>query len=202
MYRIISLVFAIVIGLSGCGLSTATYENRYFPVKSRIERESSLGFSITPPSGTGWYEKVHKDSLYYLKNIKSDNYKIYTKTEELRLKKSPKGLRDFVDYVVKMKSIDVTKGLYKNHNFIYFLDVTLSPYCVRYTQSYEDYNHEGLGSKEFVRVSNGGLVCMHPDTPAKGVDMHYNESSLSTTNQTARSYKNEGENFLSSLRFM
>lgn len=202
MYYIFSLGFVIVICLSACGLSTATYENRYFPVNNHIERESSLGFTITPPSGIGWHEKLHKDSLYYLKKIKSNKYKIYTKAEELHFEDSPNNLTRFVDYVVKNKSIDTTKGFYKNHNFIYFLDVALSPYCVRYSQSYEDYNHEGLGSKKFIRVNNGGLVCMHPDTPANGVDMYYNESYISTAEQTARSYKNEGEHFLSSLRFM
>lgn len=202
MYHHCTLVFLIIIGLSGCGFSSATYENRYFPVKNQIERESSLGFIITPPSGVGWYEKLHKDSLYYLKKIKSNNYKIYTKAEELRLKNRPSDLSKFVDYVVKNKTIDTTKGFYKNHNFIYFLDSALSPFCVRYTQSYEDYSHEGLGAEEFVRVSNGGLVCMHPDTPAHGVDMYYNESYLTTSKKTARSYRSEGEHFLSSLRFI
>ena len=188
--------------LTGCGISTSSFENRYFPVKSLKERKSSLGFTITPPSGMGWYEKLHKDSLYYLKRVQNNGHEIYTKAQELRLQQKPTDLLEFVEFVVESKAIDAASGIYKNYSFRYFLDYTLSPYCVRYSQSYDDYNHSNLKTGEFVKVTHGGLVCLHPDTPKTGVDMSYKESYLDTRQRSAKSYRREGEHFLSSLRFL
>lgn len=195
------IALAIIFFLSGCGFHLGSYENCYFPVRDHVERESSLGFSIKPPSGVGWYEKLNDDSLYYLKRIGNKKYTIYTKAAELHLDQTPQNIDGFVQYVVKNKSINVDSGYYKNHSFRYSIDFTLSPYCVRYAQHYNDYGKKGLRPDEFIIVNNGGLVCMHPNTPATGVDMYYKESYLGSSEQSAKSYKKEGEHFLSSLKF-
>lgn len=195
------IAFAVILSLSGCGVYSGSYVDRYFPVKNNIERESSLGFSITPPSGIGWYEKLNNDALYYLKHLRNKKYTIYTKAAELRLNPPPSDINKFVEYVIKNKSINLASGVYKNHTFNYSIDFGLSPYCVRYIQHYDDYSQRGLKQNEYIKVNNGGLVCMHPDTPKAGVDMHYKESYLGTSEQSARSFKKEGEYFLSSLKF-
>lgn len=191
----------ILVLSTGCAIVNSSYENRYFPVKDHIERESSLGFTITPPSGIGWYEKLNNRSLYYLKKSRSEKYSIFTKAEEIHLKQSPIDIASFVEFVENEKKLNISSGTYKNHSFHLSVSRNLSPYCVKYFQQYDDYSKQGLRGGDFVKVNNGGLVCMHPETPGNGVDMFYVESFLNFSPEHHTSFKQEGEHFLKSLKF-
>ncbi len=190
----------LLISLCSCA-SPLSYTNHYFPVKNREQRASSLGFSISPPSGIDWYEKLNDKSLYYLKKIQTDDYSIYTKATEIHLDGSELEAGKFLQYVKNNKKLNTTMGNYRNVSFRYTLDKDLSPLCVRYVQDYEDHGIKNLKTDEFIRVQKSGLVCMHPETLENGVDMFYIESVKQSQAHQGQTYKDEGEFFLSSLKF-
>lgn len=200
--QLFCIVFLLSAILSSCATTSSSYKNHYFPVKNRAQRDSSLGFSIAPPTGINWYEKLNDNSLYYLKKIQTNNYSIYTKATEIHLDGKDLDLDHFLQYVKNDKSLMPASGDYRNISFRYSQEKELSPLCVRYVQSYEDHTHKNLGKDEFIKVQKKGLVCMHPDTPENGVDMFYVESTRqSPKHPNQSSYKDEGEIFLSSLKF-
>lgn len=194
------VLLIILISLGGCA-ETGSFTNHYFPVNNNKKRESSLGFSITPPSGSGWLEKLNNDSLYYLKQIKTKDYSIYTKATEIHLADANLEAGKFMQYVKKTKGLHTESSNYRNISTTYSPDTELSPLCVRYYQRYEDHGNKNLKSDEFIKVRKNGLVCMHPDTLSDGVDMFYVESFLHTKASDYPSYREEGESFLSSLKF-
>jgi hypothetical protein len=198
------LLIVLIHSLSLCSCVsslTSNTTNRYFPVENRDQRASSLGFSIAPPSGVGWYEKLNDKSLYYLKKIQTDDYSIYTKATEIHLEESELEAGTFLQYVRNGKQLNTTSGDYRNISFRYTIDKELSPLCIRYVQDYEDHGNKALKKDEFIRVQKKGLVCMHPETPKNGVDMFYVESFRQSQLSQDTSFKDEGEFFLSSLKF-
>lgn len=191
----------LFLSLSSCAATFSSYSNHYFPVINREQRASSLGFSIAPPTGTGWFEKKNNKSLYYLKKINNDDYAIYTKATEIHLDNSELESNRFLQYVKNDKKLNATVGDYRNVSFRYSMDTELSPLCIRYAQDYEDHSSKNLKNNEFVRVKKHGLVCMHPETPENGIDMFYVESFKQSQTTGDQSYKDEGEVFLKSLKF-
>lgn len=200
MSRII-IAFLFATSLCSCGAHGSGRMNHYYPVRNFKMRESSLGFSIQPPRGANWYEKLNNNTLYYLKRLPSNNYSIYTKASEIRLNNN-KMLRQesFIQYVKEKKKLD-SNGDYRNISFNYAFDPELSPLCVRYTQNYDDHSQKQQLGSAYIRVKNRGLVCMHPRTPGKGIDMYYVEKYLPDNIQAKHSYQEEAEFFLSSLTF-
>lgn len=192
----------LIISLCGCASQTNSFSNRYFPVNNTNKRESSLGFSITPPAGAGWFEKLNEDSLYYLKKIKTKDYSIYTKATEIHIPDTDLEAEKFLQFVKETRIIPVKSNSYRNISTTYTLTPELSPLCVRYFQKYEDHGNSNLKANDFIEIRKSGLVCMHPDTLSDGVDMFYLESFLrSAASGNTSSYKAEGESFLSSLKF-
>lgn len=187
--------------LCSCASPLLSSSNRYFPVQNRDLRANSLGFSISPPSGSGWYEKLNDKSLYYLKKIQRDDYSIYTKATEIHLENSELEIDSFLQFVKNNKKLDTTSGHYRNVSLRITVNKDLSPLCVRYFQDYEDHGKKHLNTDEYIRVQKNGLLCMHPETPENGVDMFYAESFRQSPPRQDQSFKDEGEFFLSSLKF-
>lgn len=198
---LLSIALLLLISLCSCASPLTSHTNHYFPVKNREQRVNSLGYSIAPPSGIDWYEKLNDKSLYYLKKIQTADYSIYTKATEIHLDHSELEAGRFLQYVKNDKKLNATSGDYRNVSFRYTLDKELSPLCIRYVQDYEDHGIKNLEKDEFIRVQKNGLVCMHPETPENGVDMFYVESVKQSQAHQDQTYKEEGENFLSSLKF-
>ncbi len=192
------LVMLFALSLCSCG---ASYKNRYFPVKNLAQRESSLGFSITPPTGNSWFEKLNNDSLYYLKKTGRKDYAIYTKATEIHLNPNELKADNFLKFVTKTKKLQTASGNLKNVAFQIIPDNALSPLCVRYILTYEDHSVITENKDEYINVKNRGLVCMHPDTLFNGVDMCYVESSLHSSKKSIGKTNEEGEYFLRSLKF-
>lgn len=192
------LSFCLFFSLCCC---SSPYTNHYFAVNNHEQRASSLGFSIAPPSGVGWYEKINNNSLYYLKKITSDDYSIYTRATEIHLDDSELEAERFLQYVKNNKSLNTASGDCRNVSFHYTHDTALSPRCIRYTQSYDDYGIKNLKKNEFVRVRKNGLVCMHPENLHNGIDLFYTESAVQSPEAQYQSYRDEGESFLNSLKF-
>ncbi len=180
--------------------SCSTYSNKYYPVRNHNPRVSTLGFHVSPPPGMDWYEKHVDASLYYLKKTKPYTYALTTRATELTFKDSFTLKDDFLEYVKTQKSIHKgPKDRYRNCTIEYYIEESLSRLCIRYQLNYDDYGDEGRGDYEFVKVINKGLVCQHPESPRIGIDINYLEKSIPQVNNP--SYRNEGENFLSSLSF-
>ena len=195
---ILSLLFFSLFIFTGCS-SVSSKTTRYYPVKQYTPRENSLGFSILPPPGNNWYEKLRDNSLIYLKKDQPETYAIYTQATEIILDHPISEEKELVEYVMKTKDVDLTSGRYKNYTSQYYTKKSPSQQCVRYNNNFEDHGVKNLAEKTFVIVKSGGVFCLHPDTPGVGVDLYYFEKSLSGADNT--SYKNEGEQFLSSLNF-
>lgn len=193
-------VFLLTVFLAGCS-SLGNYSNRYFPVNNHNKRDSSLGFSITPPAGSDWLEKLSDNSLYYLKQTQTQNYAIYTKATEIHLSHGSLEVGKFLQFVKNSKELNVDSGNYRNVSTSYSPDTELSPLCVRYYQKYEDHGDKNLKPHEFIKIRKNGLMCMHPDTLSDGVDMFYVESILQSDASSTPSYREEGESFLGSLQF-
>ncbi len=160
-----------------------------------------MGFSISPPSGRGWLEKLNKESLYYLKNTRTGDYSIYTKATEIYIAEATMDAGEFLQFVQKAKEVPAGAGNYRNISTTYSPDTELSPLCVRYSQRYEDHGEKNLGPNEFIKVWRNGLMCMHPEALSYGVDMFYVESFVHSRASGHPSYREEGESFLGSLKF-
>ena len=183
---------------SGCS-SMGSKNTRYYPVKQYTPRENSLGFSISPPPGSNWYEKLRDKSLIYLKKDQPETYAIYTQATEVILEHPISEEKELVEYVMKSKKIDIKSGRYKNYKSQYLTKKSPSRQCVRYNNNFEDHGMKNLDKETFVIVKSGGVFCLHPDTPNVGIDLYYFEKSISGVDNM--SYQNEGEEFLSSLNF-
>lgn len=195
------LTALFIISLCGCSSQTNSFSNRYFPVNNNNKRESSFGFSITPPAGAGWLEKLNKDSLYYLKKMNTKDYSIYTKATEIHIPDTDLEAEKFLQFVKETRKIPAKSNSYRNISTTYTVNPELSPLCVRYLQKYEDHGNKNLKVNDFIKIRKSGLVCMHPDTLSDGVDMFYMESFLQSEASGNTSFKEEGESFLSSLKF-
>lgn len=192
------LIFVIMFFLSSC--STHSNKARYYAVKNYKPRASSLGFSIVPPPGDNWFEKLKNDSLYYLKISKSHKrYSILTEAREVRLERRFGSPDELLRYVENEKEKTLLAADCKNGKVSVRLESSLSEFCVRYSKMYEDHGVEGLRGRRHVNVDTQGLFCLHPGNEKVGVDVSYVEKSLSDT--VAKSYRNEGELFLASLNF-
>lgn len=175
-------------------------KTRYYPVKNYKPRESTLGFSITPPPGPNWYEKLEDDSLHYVKIDKfHKQYTIVTEAREVRLKKAMDDQVEIKSYVKSEKEKSFAFPSYEKPNLTIQTEGSLSQECVRYSQSYQDHGMKGLPEKLYVNVDTKGLFCLHPDNASLAIDIHYSEKSLS--NVEVRPYSNEGEKFIASLKF-
>jgi hypothetical protein len=179
----------------------APTSNHYFPVTDLKERNNSHGFSITPPSGNGWYEKLNDATLYYLKKVPSSDYAIYTSATEISLADKSLKAEELFKMVERSKQLTPSSTTLKNVTLRVVLEPQKSPLCVRYTQEYEDHGANMDTNGQHVKIYKNGLVCLHPDTPNVGIDLCYVESSRSSLPLATLSYKEEGEYFLSSLRF-
>lgn len=192
-----SLYFCLICTafLSSCALSGS----KYYPVTDYAPRQSTMGFSITPPPGKGWFERHQEDSLYYLKKTQPQLYSIYTKATEIHVDKAFRLTKDFHEYVKSRKEFRQPPVGYRNIEFRYADIDKLSPFCVRYSNTFEDHGGQSASGKTFFRVEKTGILCMHPESPQDGIDMYYMERSLSSV--ASPSFHKEGEQFLSSLRF-
>jgi len=184
----------IALFVAGC----ASPGSHYYPVTDSAPRHSTLGFSIAPPPGNGWFERHQEDSLYYLKKTQPQLYSIYTKATEVHIEKAFNRPRDFHEYVKRQKGLGRPSDSYRNVEFRYADINGLSPFCVRYSNKFEDHTGENA-NKLFFLVKKTGILCMHPEAPQNGIDMYYMERSLSSSSEP--SSLKEGEQFLSSLRF-
>lgn len=173
--------------------------SEYHPVTDAVPRESTLGFSVTPPPGTAWFERHHDESLLYLKRTRPQHYSIATRATEIHLEKAFQQKRDFHDYVKSLKELSQPPSSYRNVEFRYADVDDLSPFCVRYMTKYEDHGAKIAGGQSYIKVKRTGILCMHPESPRNGIDMYYQERSLSSYREP--SFQKEGEQFLSSLRF-
>lgn len=190
------VVAATMLLLSACGSSNS---GKYFPVKNRDPRVSSLGFSITPPSGKNWYERLNDKSLYYLKITEANNYSLFVQATEIEIDQKFSVDKEFLQYVKQKKQVSSPDKRYKNQRSKYTLQNSPSPYCVSYQQKWEDHGVKELGRNRYVQVNNRGLLCMHPDIPEVGIDVHYLEKSVS--GRKTPSFQAEGEQILASVIF-
>lgn len=194
------LVATLLVTLSCCGCADNT--GRYLPVYTNTPRISTLGFSVLPPPGRGWYERVNRDSLYYVKKMDSDTYSIASRATELHFTEEFPGINDFLAHVKERKRISVDPSLIRNVRLFFDVSET-SKSCIRYRQRYEDHRSEGsheLSAQSFTNVSNTGLICVHPDNDRLGIDLFYQERKAS--GKSAQSFASEGESFLASLSFL
>jgi hypothetical protein len=187
------LIF-VLFAFSACG----SVNSKYHLVRNHKPRTSSLGFSVTPPPGDHWYERLKNESLYYLKIAETSNtYSIFTEAREVQLNRSFTHPADFLKHVQKEKNRSITKNSYREKQTSFLIENTLSEYCVRYQQNYQDHGMEGLRGRRYVDVSTSGLYCIHPDNTGVGIDVSYVEKTLSDAKTV--SYRKEGEMFLASL---
>ncbi len=177
-------------------------KKRYYAVKHNKPRASTLGFSITPPPGSDWYEKLEGNSLYYVKiNELHKRYVILTEAREVRLRKKIKNLMEIQKYVKSEREKYLDSSGFKKPNLTVQIEEVPSEKCVRYSQHYQDHGMKGLQGRSFVNVDTQGVFCLHPNNEKIAVDVSYVEKSLSSNTQVT-SFSNEGEKFLASLKFL
>lgn len=186
--------------LSGILCSCAGNAAKYHLVRGFEPRESTLGFSVTPPPGDHWYETLKNKSLCYLKISKATahSYSIFTQATEVELSDNIAGGEELLQYVRKEKKAVVLGPDAKKVREQYRIHQELDN-CVRYEQVYEDYGLEGLAANKYVNVITTGLYCRHPENKNVAIDVSYLEKSVS--GRQTPSFRSEGEEFLSSLSF-
>ena len=191
--------FMILFLLSLFFLVGCAEKKKYYRVRDHKPRQSTMGFSIEPPPGKGWYEKHKNNSLIYLKKTDPNKYSLQTKATEIRFSKSIQLKDDFIKYVHNRKVKPLLSSKHKNAKLDYFIETKHSTLCVKYKYSYEDHGYKNLKKNEYVIIINNGLVCKHPNIPTNGIELSYMEKSLSSVHH--QSFLKEGEMFLNSLAF-
>ena len=172
----------------------------YYAVRNYEPRVSSLGFSIVPPPGSNWFEKLQDDSLHYVKvNKAHKRYVIQSEAREVHLGKNLEAPEEIQNYVQQEKNNSVALPDVKKPNLTVHIEESFSRKCVRYHQHYQDHGVKGLSKQRYVNVDTEGLFCLHPNNGSVAIDINYVEKSLSNTRVT--SYSSEGETFLASLTF-
>lgn len=196
--KIYALLLITTFLLSGCNGRKSSYHI----VKHHKPRQSSFGFSIKPPPGQNWYEQLKNDSLFYLKvsSTTAHSYSILTEAKEVQFKRNFKNPAAFKNYVKASKNEPLANNSFRNKSVTaYIIEQSGYDYCVRYQLQYEDHGMKALKGKRHVDVTTTGLFCRHPSNPLVGIDISYLEKTLS--GMRTKSYKREGEMFLSSLSF-
>lgn len=199
-WRTTAAVITILIAL--ISTSCADGKKRYLPVFSNQPRISTLGFSVRPPHGGNWFEKIDPNSIIYYKQTSSDTYAIITRAIELRFPVQFSNYDDFFSYARKSKRLTKDSAQIKNVLVSFDRDQQ-SDNCLRYRQSYEDYRPNtlpGTPPSPFTEVDNIGVICVHPDNNRVGIDLYYQERH--TPGNTTHSFAEEGESFLGSLSFL
>lgn len=181
--------------LAGCA-----EKKRYYKVRNYKPRVSTMGFSIEPPPGKGWYETHKNKSLIYLKKTNPYKYSFQTKATEINFSKSIQLKDDFIKYVHNKKIHSLQGVNYKNAKLDYSIEKKDAALCVKYKYIYEDHGYKNLKKNEYVIIKNNGLVCIHPDIPTNGIELSYLEKTISSSIQ--QSYIKEGEKFLNGLAFV
>lgn len=195
--RIVRFLLLLAL-LSSC----ASDSNRYLPVFHTKPRVSTLGFTISPPPGKNWYERVSENSIYYLKKTEPKNYFIYTRATELHFDESFSDTTEFLKYVKSKKEVNTAPELYRNGTSFYEVS-DKTGVCVSYHHQYEDHSLTPISSSNQALVASvisNGLVCIHPTKPGVGIDLYYLERKLPGSEFV--SYAEEGEKFLGSLSFL
>ena len=192
----------IIIGVA-CLLMTACSNShrQYIPVVTDQPRVSTLGFSVKPPPGTGWYEKVQNSSLIYLKKSSTDQYRLSTRATELQFNRRFKGQEEFLAYVRAVKEIGFNPEQYLHTDSDFRLSDSTG-YCVHYRQNFADRRTISPGTSHSPRaatISHEGLLCRHPDDESVGIDLSYSERVAAGSHF---SHALEGEQFLQSLSFL
>lgn len=192
------LILSILVMLSACG---ASKKSNYHLVRHHQPRQSSLGFSVSPPPGKNWFETLKKDSLMYLKISKATahSYSILTEAREVRLPKAISNPREFYSHVQKEKNGSLVSADIKEPLSSFAVESSISDFCVRFNQSYQDHSLQALQGRRYVKVNTTGLYCRHPKKPSIAIEVSYLEKSVSGAKTP--SYKKEGEQFLASLSF-
>ena len=200
MQKIIPLILSLFVAtlVTSCA---STSNNKYMPVFHSMPRVSTLGFSVTPPPGRNWYEKVNDGSIFYLKKIEPKNYFIYTKASEIHFDKEFADADDFLKFVKESKGINTAPDVYKNGTADY-ASRSVSAICVEYHHKYEDHSMAKLQRRGlYANVRSNGVICIHPHRPDIGIDIFYLERTIAG-NSIDVSYAKEGEEFLGSLSFL
>jgi len=172
------------------------------PLHDRGERKSDLGFSFIPPPGEGWLEDFKMNTVRYLKKTDPQKYSFFTGTTEYRTKMKFETPEKYLDFIKNKRRVidNDNSSRFKNSQGSYKLVPSIAPLCVRYEEHCEDHGAKNLNGKKFLILENFGLMCLHPDNPTVGVDIYYSERSLE--NEQNQVYRNEGEEFINSLKFI
>ncbi len=189
-------VLLYTIFISGCAQRPT-----YYPVKDHQPRQNSLGFSISPPTGTSWYETLQGTSLIYYKKTELDDYLLYAKASEVELKTAPINTQEFTTWVKSEKEIALSPSRYKNINFTLKPEPDISKYCLRYSRTYEDHGGSTDTNEDelFFTIENSGIYCLHPDSGNVGVDISFVEKLPQTILHSQ--FRDEVRSFMKSLRF-
>ena len=182
----------------GCSAANKSQSNLYYKVVTDTPRKSTLGFSITPPNGTNWFEGLKANSLLYLKKTEDTAYSITAQATELNLHGAAIST-DQLTASTRQRKVDAlaTKDT-RNVQFASGAD-SLSANCIRYTLTYDAYTKARASSSgNYVKNRDTGKVCYHPDKPENGIEVSYQEKSLAT--QKIALATSEGEFFLKSLK--
>lgn len=190
------LVTYLVVSVSGC-----SQKSNYYPVNDKHPRKSSLGFSVSPPTGKSWFEKLQGPSLIYYKKTERDDYLLYAKASEVKLPNAPKNTEDFIAWVKSEKEVFLPPERYKNITFSFQAEPDISEYCLRYSRTYEDHGKvvENAKDDQFFAIENSGLYCLHPDSEKIGVDVSFVERLPQGFSH--KQFRDEVNSFMQSLIF-
>ncbi|THB71498.1 MAG: hypothetical protein D6B25_18470 [Desulfobulbaceae bacterium] len=192
--------YFIILMMLGSLLGCTTARNRYLPVFHDKPRISTFGFSVSPPPGTDWFEKIDKGDLFYLKKTDFDKYIIYTRAHELSFSSGVNDIEELMSFV-KLKKTGRYPETHKNISYN-FAPIEKEGMCVQYQHNYEVHSStiSNPAKGHPSRVTSNGLICVHPAQPEKGIDIYYFERSPLRSVEV--SYSDEAEQFLHSLTFI
>ena len=170
-------------------------------LKSREQIHSTLGFSFVPPAGTNWYEKFEESKITYLKKIESKSLTFYAGVLEGQMRSNLSDDDNLLNFV-KSKKDQWGKdgGRYRNTSALFTKKEEIGPFCIGYQLAAEDHKALNLDGEKFLQLSANGIFCLHPLNKMNAVDIYYSARSLPSAETDY--LNNEGNNFLSSLKFI
>jgi hypothetical protein len=158
------------------------------------------GYSVAPPRGQGWFEmKRDRDHLYFGKRLSSPTHSLIAVALSAPTADAIDNVDAFRDFILQQLTENPTDPRNKILTATAEVDPAAGPFCVRYQTRSEDRGASNAGGKTLL-AETFGVSCIHPEKKTLAIDVGYTERGL--PGETGTALRDEGENFLRSLKFL
>jgi hypothetical protein len=189
----------LVVPLFACLCGTARAQLYAHPIITPDKPYQMDGYLIAPPRGNGWFEmKRDRHYVYFGKRLSSPTHSFIAVALSAPVAETFENVDAFREHV--SRQLTETTGDQRNKVVLVAAetDSASGPFCIRYQTKTEDRGATNARGRALF-AETFGVSCLHPSRKNIAIDISYTERGLPT--ETGTLLRDEGENFVRSLRF-